>query len=241
MSFFKFKHFNIHQDKTAMKVGTDGVLLGAWVKVNANVNRILDVGAGTGLIALQMAQRSDVTPIAIGTIDAIEIEPNAFEQTVGNFEASPWADRLFCYHISLQTFADEIDGKYDLIVSNPPFYNGSYQTENKARTIARHNISLTYEDLLSCTVKLLSDKGQCAFIIPYNDEISFLDLALLINLYPKRITRVKGHESSPVKRSLLQFSFVKKQPKIDELVIEISRHKYTLAYKNLVKDFYLKM
>jgi len=241
MSFFKFKHFNILQDKTAMKVGTDGVLLGAWTAITNNTNTILDIGSGTGLIALQMAQRSDVLPIAIETIDAIEIEPEAFEQTVENFEASDWGDHLYCYHTSLQAFADEIDEKYDLIISNPPFYNGSYQAKNQARTLARHNLLLSYVDLLSCTAKLLSDKGQCAFIIPFKEEVSFLDLALQNKLYPQRITRVKGNESSSIKRSLLQFSFKKIEPIIDELIIEISRHKYTEAYINLVKYFYLKM
>lgn len=241
MSLFKFKQFTIQQDKCAMKVGTDGVLLGAWVTINKDTNSILDVGSGTGLIALQMAQRSESVPIAIGIIDAIEIEPEAFEQTVENFEASDWGDRLYCYHISLQAFADEIDDKYDLIISNPPFYNGSYQTENKARNLARHNLSLTYEKLLSCTAKLLLPEGSCAFIIPFEDEDDFIEFSKSHNLFLNRLTRVKGNISSPIKRSLLQFSFTETHPKIDELVIELSRHNYTEDYKNLVKEFYLKM
>jgi len=238
---FKFKQFSIHQEKSAMKVGTDGVLLGAWVKINAGVNRILDVGSGTGLISLQMAQRCDAIPIAIETIDAVEIEPHAFEETVENFEASNWSDRLFCYHASLLDFCDEIDEKYDMIVSNPPFFKSDHQIKSKERAIARQNTHLSYADLLSCTAKLLSEKGSCAFIIPYQDEQSFLDLALKNNLYPQRMTRVKGHKVVAVKRSLLQLSFRKSEPLIDELVVEISRHNYTEDYINLVKDFYLKM
>jgi len=224
-----------------MKVGTDGVLLGAWVTIKNNTDSILDIGSGTGLIALQIAQRCDSVPIAIGIIDAVEIEPQAFEQTVENFEASDWGNRLFCYHTSLQTFAEEIEDTYDLIISNPPFYNGSYQTENKARNIARHHLLLSYKELLSCTTKLLSQKGSCAFIIPFKDEENFIKLAKSHGLFYNRLTRVKGNKATPIKRSLLQFSFKETRPIIDELVIELSRHNYTSAYKNLVKDFYLKM
>ena len=122
---FRFKQFTIHQDKTAMKVGTDGVLLGAWTSVESNPFSILDIGAGTGLIALQLAQRSHAE-----VIDALEIDDNAYEQAVENFENSPWSDRLFCYHAGLDEFVDEIEDKYDLIVSNPPFYTENYKNYN---------------------------------------------------------------------------------------------------------------
>jgi tRNA1Val (adenine37-N6)-methyltransferase len=236
MSLFKFKQFNIQQDKCAMKIGTDGVLLGAWVNIDKDVNSILDVGSGTGLIALQMAQRSSAE-----TIDAIEIEPNAFEQTVDNFETSDWNDRLFCYHSSFQAFADAIEDKYDLIISNPPYFNSGLQPNDTKRNLARHTSRLTYKTLLQNTSKLLSEKGSCAFIVPFLEEQNFLDIASKNNLYPQRITRVKGAESTPLKRSLLQLSFKKTPVKTDTLVIEITRHNYTEAYKNLVKDFYLKL
>ena len=119
---FQFKEFIVAQDRCAMKIGTDGVLLGAWVDVPEHINSILDIGTGTGLIALQLAQRSDAE-----IIDALEIEPQAFEQAVENFENSPWSDRLFCYHASFQNFVSEIDDKYDLIVSNPPFFNDTFK------------------------------------------------------------------------------------------------------------------
>jgi len=236
MSDFKFKQFTVRQDKTAMKVGTDGVLLGAWVKINKDVNSILDIGSGTGLLALQMAQRSNAE-----RIDAIEFEANAYEQSVDNFEASDWGYRLFCYHTSIQNFADEIDDKYDLIVSNPPFFKRDTQIKDKGRAMARQNTTLSYIDLLRCSAKLLSKKGRCAFIIPFLEEQKFLDLALENNLYPQRISHVKGHKTAAIKRSLLQLSSTKCDPAIDKLVVEISRHNYTDAYKNLVKDFYLKM
>ncbi|MFZ2429820.1 MAG: methyltransferase, partial [Lutibacter sp.] len=130
MKAFQFKQFNIQQDKTAMKVGTDGVLLGAWANLDFNPNSILDIGAGTGLIALMMAQRSDSE-----TIDAIELNDAAYEQTVENFENSDWGDRLFCYHASLDEFTDEIDEKYDFIISNPPFYTSTYKALSKERAM----------------------------------------------------------------------------------------------------------
>jgi tRNA1Val (adenine37-N6)-methyltransferase len=233
---FTFKKFVIQQDKTAMKVGTDGVLLGAWVNLKNELNTILDVGSGTGLIALMLAQRSFAE-----TIDAIELSEDAYEQTVENFENSDWADRLFCYHASFQQFTEEIEDKYDLIISNPPFYTSTYKELNRGRALARHTENLSFEALLYGTSKLLSDTGTCAFIIPFEEEINFIKIAAQNKLVPNRITRVKGNENTVIKRSLLQFSKTKIDLEINELIIEVSRHEYTKDYKNLVQDFYLKM
>ncbi len=233
---FKFKQFTIHQDKCAMKIGTDGVLLGAWTTLENNPESILDIGTGTGVIALQLAQRSMAE-----TIDAIEINEAAFEQCVDNFEASHWADRLFCYHASFQEFVLEIVDDYDLIVSNPPFYKEVVSTGNDARDIARQNQSLPYKELLSGVEKLLSENGSFATIIPFKDEKDFVLLGEQQGLFPSRICRVKGNPSVPFKRSLLQFSKTEQKPEIDELIIESSRHNYTSDYIDLTKDFYLKM
>jgi tRNA1Val (adenine37-N6)-methyltransferase len=232
---FQFKQFNIQQHKTAMKVGTDGVLLGAWVSLGKPFS-VLDIGAGTGLIALMMAQRSDAE-----LIDAIEINDEAYEQAVENFESSDWGDRLFCYHASLQEFSDEIDDKYDLIISNPPFYTSTYKELSKERALARHSESLPSHELLNNVVKLMSENGSCAFIIPCEAADNFIALAKENKLFPFRITQVKGNLNSPVKRTLLQFSFFEKAIETSELIIEIERHKYTSDYIELVKDFYLKM
>lgn len=219
-----------------MKVGTDGVLLGAWANLDFYPNSILDIGAGTGLIALMMAQRCDAE-----IIDAIELNDAAYEQTVENFENSDWADRLFCYHASLEEFTDEIEEKYDFIISNPPFYTSTYKELSEERAMARHAESLTYADLLESTSKLLSENGNCAFIIPFEEEKNFLKIAEENGLYPNRITRVKGAVNTPVKRSLLQLSFLKTEAIQSELTLELSRHNYTEEYKNLVHDFYLKL
>ena len=233
---FQFKEFTIHQYKTAMKVGTDGVLLAAWAEIKSNVFSVLDVGAGTGLIALMVAQRSNAE-----VIDAIELNDEAYEQTVENFEQSDWGDRLFCYHASLQEFVDEIEDKYDLIISNPPFYTSTYKELPEKRAMARHAESLTYKELLEGTSKLLAETGSCAFIIPFSEEEKFLKIASENKLFPNTITRVKGTENSPIKRSLLQLSFQETVIDKNELIIEIERHKYTKEYIDLVQDFYLKM
>ncbi len=233
---FKFKQFTIHQDRCAMKVGTDGVLLGAWTSLENNPHSILDIGSGTGLIALQLAQRS-----AAQTIDAIELDENAYEQCVGNFEASDWSDRLFCYHASLQEYVEELDDTYDLIVSNPPFYTEDFGSVSGTRAMARQEHSLPFEELISSVAKLLSDQGEFALIIPHKEEGNIIRLAGQFDLLPKKIMRVKGNPTSATKRSLLQFSFTAQELKMEELVIEIGRHEYTPEYQELTQVFYLKM
>jgi len=233
---FHFKEFSILQDQCAMKVGTDGVLLGAWTKIPQETESILDIGTGTGLIALQMAQRSEAE-----TIDALEIENKAFEQAVENFENSSWADRLYCYHASLLEFKEEMDEQYDLIISNPPYFNDTFKELNQERALARHTHKLSHKELLASTDKLLSPSGNCAFIIPFKEESDFLSQAALNELFPIRITRVRGTEQSDIKRSLLQLTRHSNQVIPDELIIEKSRHVYTDEYISLVKDFYINM
>ncbi len=233
---FQFKEFSVNQNKTAMKVGTDGVLLGAWVTIANDVTSVLDIGTGTGLIALQIAQKSDCK-----IIDAVEIEPDAYEQAVENFENSTWADRLFCYHASLQEFANEMDEKYDLIISNPPYFNDTYKKLESKRAKARHTKTLSFEELLIATANLLTPNGTCAFVLPIHEEEKFLILAEKLNLYPNSILRVKGNKESPLKRTFLQLGFKKTFPNTDTLIIEIERHVYTEKYKNLVREFYLNL
>ena len=234
---FKFKQFSINQDKTAMKVGTDGVLLGAWTPTNHNPFSILDIGTGTGLIALMLAQRTTAEQI-----DALEIDEDAYEQAVDNFENSPWSDRLFCFHAGLDEFIEEPEDEYDLIVSNPPFYSEDYKTENEQRDLARFQDALPFEDLVEAADLLLSENGILAVIIPYKEESRFIALAKDFELFPIKITRVKGTPNTEIKRSLLAFSRLEITDILtDELVIETDRHLYTTEYISLTKDFYLKM
>lgn len=238
MSKFQFKQFSLQQDRCAMKVGTDGVLLGAWAPIDHKPYSVLDIGAGTGLIALMLAQRSQAEQI-----DAIEIDENAFEQCVDNFENSPWNDRLFCFHASLDDFMDDLeDEEYDLIVSNPPFYSEDFKTENEQRDLARFQDALPFEDLVEAASVLLSETGVLAVIVPYKEEAKLIALAKECDLFPLKITRVKGTPTSEIKRSLLAFSFAEIADfPTDELIIETARHQYTEDYIALTKDFYLKM
>ncbi len=233
---FHFKKFTIHQDRCAMKVGTDGVLLGAWSSVEHSPNAILDIGAGTGVISLMLAQRTSAE-----IIDAVEVDQNAYEQCVENFEASPWADRLFCYHAGLEEFTDEMEAQYDLIVSNPPFYTNGPSGDRRSRHLARQNRFLPFGELLAGVAGLLTGNGTFSTIIPFREETSFLSLAAGENLYPIRISRVRGNTDTSIKRCLLEFQFNKIEAVTHELSIEFNRHQYTPEYMDLTKDFYLKM
>lgn len=234
---FTFKQFAIEQDRCAMKIGTDGVLLGAWAPIDNHPFSILDIGTGTGIIALMLAQRS-----AAQQIDALEIDEAAYEQATDNFENSPWNDRLFCFHAGLDEFIEEPEEEYDLIVSNPPFYSEDYKTENESRDLARFQDAMPFEQLLEAADLLLSEHGIFTVIIPFKEEENFIALANEFELYPLKITRAKGTPTTEIKRSLLAFSRNETTDlPIDELVIETARHVYTQEYIGLTKDFYLKM
>ena len=243
---FTFKQFQVNQDRCAMKIGTDGVLLGAWTPLINNPYNVLDIGAGTGILSLMLAQRSNAEHTSqngeLATqIDAIEIDADAYEQCVENFEASPWGDKLFCFHAGLDEFVDEPEDEYDLIISNPPFYTDDYKSDNTSRDLARFEDALPFEELIEAAALLLSDNGIFSVIIPYKEEERFVSLCKELDLFPLKITRVKGTPTSEIKRSLLAFCRMEQTPLIDELVIEISRHNYTPEYIELTKEFYLKM
>jgi len=237
MSKFQFKQFSLAQDQCAMKIGTDGVLLGAWTPIENDPISILDIGTGTGIIALMLAQRSTAEQI-----DAFDIDENAYEQSTDNFEKSPWNDRLFCFHAGLDEFVEEPEDEYDLIVSNPPFYTDDYKSDNEQRDLARFADAMPFEDLIEAADLLLSENGIFSVIIPFKEEENFLAIAKEYELFPLKITRVKGTPITEIKRSLLAFSRneVPTFP-IDELIIETARHIYTPEYIALTKDFYLKM
>ena len=164
------------------------------------------------------------------------------EQCVENFENSPWSDRLFCFHAGLDEFVDEPEDEYDIIISNPPFYSEDYKTDSSQRDLARFQDALPFEDLIEATDLLLSENGIFAVIIPYKEEERFIDLCAEVELFPVKVTRIKGSHTTTIVRSLLAFKrYELSVLTADELVIEISRHEYTDDYINLTKDFYLKM
>ena len=176
---FQFKQFSVNQDQCAMKIGTDGVLLGAWTSIESNPFSVLDIGSGTGVLSLMLAQRCDAQ-----VIEALEIDDNAYEQCVDNFEQSPWNDRLFCYHASLEEFAEEIEDKYDLIICNPPFYSENYKTESTQRDLARFQDAMPFEHLLESVATLLSEEGIFSVVIPFSEEKKFITLASQVSLFP---------------------------------------------------------
>lgn len=237
MSKFSFKQFSVDQDRCAMKIGTDGVLLGAWTPIENNPFSVLDIGTGTGIIALMLAQRSHAEQI-----DALEIDEDAYEQATDNFENSPWNDRLFCFHAGLDEFVEEPEDEYDLIVSNPPFYSEDYKTENSQRDLARFSDAMPFEDLIEAAALLLSENGIFSVIIPFKEEKNFLTIAKEYELHPIKITRIKGTPTTEIKRSLLAFGRNESDTVLaNELIIETARHIYTPEYIELTKDFYLKM
>ncbi|SIQ17657.1 tRNA1(Val) (adenine(37)-N6)-methyltransferase [Maribacter ulvicola] len=219
-----------------MKIGTDGVLLGAWTRVGHNPNAILDIGAGTGVVALMLAQRSNAE-----VIDALEIDADAYEQCVENFEMSPWGNRLYCYHAGLDEFVEEIEDQYELIVCNPPFYSETVTSGSVQRDRARQNEFLPFDELLTGVAKLLAENGVFTTIIPFKEKDDFVEMASGLGLFLNECLQVKGNATSAIKRTLLNFSRQEKVCKTVELIIESDRHQYTTDYVNLTKEFYLKM
>ena len=219
-----------------MKIGTDAVLLGAWTSHSHKPISILDIGAGTGILSLMLAQRSNAE-----IIEAVEIDDNAYEQCIENFENSPWSDRLFCYHASLLEFAEEVEESYDTIICNPPFYRHHFKSEEASRDLARFQDAMPFEHLIYAVSKLLSENGLFSVVLPKLEEDRFIGLAQKAKLYPTRICHVRGNPNTEIKRSLLEFSFYQKEIVTSDLVIEMARHQHTEDYIHLTKDFYLKM
>jgi len=218
-----------------MKVGTDGVLLGAWIDV-AGARTVMDIGTGTGLIALMIAQRN-----ANALIDAIDIDEHACEQAEENAAASPWAERVKVFHTPLDRFVESRDEKYDLIVCNPPYFANSKRSEDEKRRLARHADELTLEHLFSASVSLLKGSGRMGIVFPFVDKKKVIDTAGRNGLYPEKILNVKHNAGKEPVRVLISFS---KESNAfageEEMAIETGiRHQYTKEFAALVRDFYL--
>lgn len=231
---FKFKQFQIHQERCAMKVGTDGVLLGAWSR--ATEGNVLDIGTGTGLIALMLAQRTQTA-----LIDAIEIDVSSAEQAKENVADSPWNDRVSIQCKSVQEFAEGRTELYDLIVSNPPFFNNAYKAPDTSRNTARHTDELPPQDLIQISSQLLKDNGLLSLILPVEEGRQIIDMAKDNGLHLHRICKVHAKPDYPEKRWLMELGKTPvEKPLETKLIIEEGgRHQYSDAYIDLTKDFYL--
>jgi tRNA1Val (adenine37-N6)-methyltransferase len=232
---FHFKQFSIDDSQSAMKTGTDSVLLGAWVACS-NETRILDIGTGSGILALMMAQRNPGV-----MIDAVEIEELAAGQAITNTFTSPWKNQVEVFHDSIQDFSLESTCQYSLIISNPPFFTASLKAPSKSRNLARHNDSLPVRDLLRITSGWLLPNGKAAFIIPADAEGNWLQEAAKQALFTVHLTAVKSTAKHPPHRVLVQFSKTISQAICkDELTIYNHDRTYSRQYRELTKDFYLK-
>ena len=231
-NYFRFKQFVIKQETAAMKVGTDGVLLGAWTDVE-NINSVLDIGTGSGVIALMIAQRCNAQ------IRAVEIDTSSAEQAKHNFEQSLWNDRLSIETISLQEYLKNQTTKFDLIVSNPPYFNKSLKSPSPERTLTRHTDELPNADLLDGVSKLLQPDGRFCAIFPYTEGNLFIAEAVNYGLFCNKKLFVQTKPEKPVIRILTEFSFNKKRLPDSALSIHTLEGDYTEEYKRLTADFYL--
>jgi tRNA1Val (adenine37-N6)-methyltransferase len=232
--FFAFKKFTVYHDKCAMKVGTDGVMLGAWTSMEG-VSRALDVGTGTGLIAIMMAQRS------VAFIDAVEIDENAFIQAQENRTACPWKERIRIHHDSFQHFAGITPFRYDIIVSNPPYFRHSLKSPSIYRSLARHDENLSFESLLFFSSRILTPGGRLALIVPANDITRITEMAFFHHLYPSRMLKVRPLPGRDYSRCLAEFTGNRNQVCVEkELIIkQPDPDEYTADYVALTREYYL--
>lgn len=232
---FTFKQFHIDHSKCAMKVGTDGTLIGAWASIPYTECRILDIGTGTGLIAIMVAQRAPKAQI-IG----IDIDRDCIEQARENVAASPWSERIDIIHSALQEFSSSKD--LDVIISNPPYFVDSLLSPDDKRSTARHTTSLSFSDLFDGIERLLAENGTFALILPPAEAERFLSVARG-RLFLKRRCDVWSTPESGIKRVMmeLQKQPPKELPTIEKLIIEDSGPMgYSAEYRELTRDFYLK-
>lgn len=229
MSAFRFKQFAVEQDDVAMKVGTDGVLLGAWVDV-AVASRILDIGTGTGVIALMLAQRSGAESIV-----GIDIDSVATARANSNFSLSPWSTRLMACNSPVQQFDGE---KFDLIVSNPPYFTDSLLCPDSRRTLARHTTELSLIDLDDAVQRLLADAGRFALILPAEQMERYIALSALTVV---RRCDVYSYPGGDVKRVMAELSRgAQMATETQNIAIYTEKRDYSAEYRELTKDFYLK-
>lgn len=234
MSLFRFKQFEVKQDKTAMKVGTDGVLLGAWAMVDHTSPKILDIGTGTGIIALMQAQKNEHA-----IIDAIDLDEQAYLQATENVNNSKWAARIQVVHTSLVNWNIGKNECYNMIICNPPYFIKGWDVADPGRQKARDAAHLPYEDIIAAAKTLLVSTGSLFLILPIVEGAHFLKLAAAANLFCVKQTTVFTKAGLPAKRCLLQISQIEGNCMHNQLIIADAENNYTDDYKGLTADYYL--
>lgn len=232
-TFFEFKRFRIDQAQAAMKVTTEACILGAWAFHEAPT-RILDIGTGTGLLALMMAQRYPQSHI-----DAVEIEKNAFNEATQNIQQSQFAPQIHLYHTAIQTFSQNIPYKYDLIICNPPFYKNHLQRNHLILNQALHQITLHLHEVAQICSFLLNEKGLAWILLPPFTMDDFVNIALKNRLFPQSCLHVYHSPCHALLRKIVAFGKEKKSCSTYELFIKDEQENYTTTFKNLLKEFYL--
>ena len=231
MAVFNFKQFKISH-KSSFKVGTDGVLLGCWVDI-AQDSRLLDVGTGSALIALILAQRSSSNCL----IDGVEVDFDAYQEALLNVENSPWSSRVNIFRSDLQSYT--ADQPYEHVISNPPYFINSTKSGQIKKDNARHTDALPFEDLISAAKNLLTKDGRLSVILPTTEALIFVDLARNEGFKLIRRTQVRTRAQKDVERHLMTFSLCHQDLMADDLVIQKGgRNVYTDEYIALTKDFY---
>lgn len=244
---FLFKQFSVEQEGVAMKVGTDAVLLGAWCRVLHSDKAILDIGTGTGVIALQLAQRTvnEMAGVQDAIVEAVEVDEPSALRAESNFATSPWANRLMLHKMPVQelaaTMAKQGCARFDHIVSNPPYFTDSLASPNLARNISRHTDLLSYEELMSVCDSMLYPTGRISLVLPAGAESKKMtELASTHGFVISRLTEVHSTLKSGPKRILVEFSRVGVVPEISSLVIEdAGPGSFSAEYRALTRDFYL--
>ncbi|MFW0767501.1 tRNA(1)(Val) (adenine(37)-N(6))-methyltransferase TrmN [Trabulsiella odontotermitis] len=233
---FTFKQFFVAHDRCAMKVGTDGILLGAWAPI-ARVNRILDIGTGSGLLALMLAQRTD-DHVAI---DAVELDDDAAAQAQENVAESPWSARVQVHHADIQQWLHQQTRRYDLIVSNPPYYEQGVECATPQREQARYTTSLDHTALLNCAAEAITEEGFFCLVLPESIGTAFTEKALSLGWNLRLRTDIAETELRPPHRVLLAFSPKAGEYFCDRLVIRGPEQQYSEGYTALTQAFYLFM
>lgn len=232
---FTFKQFFVAHDRCEMKVGTDSILLGAWADVSDITGKILDIGSGSGLLALMLAQRTTDSV----QIDAVELDDNAALQATENFAQSPWASRMALHHSALQSFAAQMPSRYDLIISNPPYYQPGVECRNASRGTARYTSELSHQTLLKHARTLASDKGKMAVVLPCDISVDFIELAAREGWFLLQHTEVTEFAHRAAHRALMLFGVEPALQQSGRLVIRDESKVYSNDFRELTKAFYL--